>query len=224
MHNGRFDAVLFDLGGVLTTSPLENFAAFERARGLPRGFIGGVIKSNLHDGPFARFERGEIALEDFCRGFARETKAAGHEISGPEFLELLDVAPRPDMIAALARVKASGLKTGCITNNFPERGPRTEGRKAAGDDALSEALRRFDRIIESSKAGVRKPEPRIYEMMCAALDVAPARCVFIDDLGVNLKPAQAMGMRTIKAPVGDIRPAILELAEATGLSFPQATP
>lgn len=219
MPDGRFEAALFDFGGVLTTSPVENFAAYERARGLPANFIGGVIKANLHQGAFARFERGEISLEAFCAGFASETRAAGHEIGGAEFLTLLEVSPRPEMISALARVKAAGLKTGCITNNFPARGGVSGRSGAFGDPALVEALGYFDEIIESSKAGVRKPEPRIYELMCEALAVRPEACVFIDDLGVNLKTARAMGMHTIKAPLGDSGPALRALSEAVGIDL-----
>jgi len=68
----------------------------------------------------------------------------------------------------------------------------------------------FDHVIESSKLGIRKPDPRIYEIMCETLSVDPARCVYLDDLGINLKPARAMGMATIKVLneeqlLGDLR-------------------
>ncbi len=208
-----YKAVIFDFGGVFTTSPVETFAAFERANRLPERFIGGVIKSNLHHGAFARFERAEISFAEFARLFAEETRAAGREISGQEFLGLLKVGLKPEMIAAFERIRAADFKTGCITNNFPEAG---EGR--ARDD-VGPIFSQFDHVIESSKAGVRKPEPRIYEMMCEALAVEPRDCVFLDDLGVNLKPARAMGMRTIKVPVGDVRPAIAELSDVLGMEL-----
>lgn len=219
MHNGRFDAVIFDFGGVFTTSPVENFAVFEKRRGLPDRFIGGVIKSRSHDGAFARFERGEIGVGDFSALFAEETRAAGHEIDGDEFLGLLAVTPKPEMVAALKRVKAAGLKTGCITNNFPKAETSATDFASSPDPLFAEAFINFDRILESSRVGVRKPEPEIYEMMCEALGVAASRCVFLDDLGVNLKPARAMGMRTIKVPFGDVRPAIAELSILLGLSL-----
>lgn len=208
----RFRAVIFDFGGVLTMSPVENFAAYERARGLPDRFIGGVIKSRMADGAFARYERGEINAELFDRLFAEETRAAGHEIRGGAFAEFLDVALKPDMAAALAGVKKAGYKTGCITNNFPDFESDGSQRGRAGRAELAAIYANFDYVIESSKVGVRKPEPRIYEMMIEALAVSASANIFLDDLGVNLKPARAMGMTTIKVPFGDVAPAINELS------------
>ena len=217
MSAGAFKAVIFDFGGVFTTSPVDNFALYEKAHGLPERFIGGVIKSNLHNGAFARFERAEISFEAFDALFAEETRAAGHEIGGRDFVALLDVALKPEMVEALRRVKAAGLKTGCITNNFEGLDPVRSERKAKGDAAIAAVFAMFDHVIESSKAGVRKPEPRIYEMMLEALSLPASACIFLDDLGVNLKPAQAMGMRTIRVPFGDVRPAIEELSATLGL-------
>ncbi len=210
------EAVIFDFGGVFTTSPVENFAAFEKARGLPERFIGRVIKANHHHNAWAQFERAEIGFADFDRLFAKETRDAGYEISGADLVSLLSLTFRPEMIAALRAVKSRGLKTGCITNNLP--GMDAAAMLAAGEsrEEAAAVFALFDHVIESSKAGVRKPEPRIYEMMCEALGVAPSACVFLDDLGINLKPAQVMGMRTIKVPFGDIAPAIAELEDLLG--------
>ncbi len=206
-----FDAVIFDFGGVFTTSPVQNFAEFERRHALPEKFIGGVIKTNIHDNAWAKFERAEMSLDDFDTAFAAETKAAGFEISGKTLVSLLSLRFYPQMVDALARVKAAGYKTGCITNNLP----KIDSKGMLAPDEARETVERihenFDHIIESSKAGVRKPEPRIYEMMCEALGVTPEACIFLDDLGVNLKPARAMGMTTIKVPIGDVTPAIKEL-------------
>jgi putative hydrolase of the HAD superfamily len=217
MTNTPIRAVIFDFGGVFTTSPIENFAVFERQHGLPERFIGGVIRSNHHAGAWARYERAEIDLDTFDALFAEESSAAGFEIRGRLLIGLLSLTFRPEMVDALEQVKAAGFKTGCITNNLPE----VDGAAMLGAaDKRNEAERvfaSFDRIIESSKAGVRKPEPRIYEMMCEALGVAPPECVFLDDLGVNLKPAREMGMRTIKVPLGDVTPAIVELRAALRL-------
>ena len=211
-------AVIFDFGGVFTTSPIENFAVFERANGLPERFLGEVIKTNHHTNSFARFERAEIDLGRFDREFADETGAAGFEVSGRELVSLLEVQLKPDMARALERVIGSGRKTGCITNNMPANaGTGMVAAEAQGEVARLFAL--FDHVIQSSKAGVRKPEPRIYEMMCEALGVAPTQCVFIDDLGINLKPAKAMGMHTIKAPFGDAAPAIAELSRILGVEL-----
>jgi putative hydrolase of the HAD superfamily len=75
----------------------------------------------------------------------------------------------------------------------------------------------FDHVIESSKVGLRKPDPRIYQMMCGRLDAAPAQCVYLDDLGVNCKPAAALGMTAIKV-VGEAQ-ALSDLSSLLGLDL-----
>ena len=212
-------AVIFDFGGVFTSSPVENFARFERENGLPEKFIGGVIKTNHHTNAWARFERAEIAIDEFNTAFAEETRAAGFEITGLTLVSLLALNLYPEMAEALRRVKAAGFKTGCITNNLPKFDSAAMVAKAAKADEAKAILANFDHVIESSKAGVRKPEARIYEMMCEVLAVTPASCVFLDDLGINLKPARAMGMTTIKVPLGDVAPAIDELGALLGLDL-----
>ncbi len=208
----QYQAVVFDFGGVFTTSPVQNFAVFEREHNLPERFIGEVIKTNINDNAWAKFERAEIDIDAFDRAFAEETRAAGFEIGGRTLVSLLSLTFNHNMIEALERVKQAGYKTGCITNNLP----KVDSKGMLAPDENAEIVERihanFDHIIESSKAGVRKPEPRIYEMMCEALGVAAPACIFLDDLGVNLKPAKAMGMTTIKVPFGDVTPAIEELS------------
>ncbi len=213
----RYSAVIFDFGGVFTTSPVQNFAAYEEANGLPKRFIGGVIKARINDGSFAQFERAEISTDEFDRAFADETRTAGHEISGATLLSLLSLEVYPEMIEALRRVKEYGYKTGCITNNMATHDSTSMVDDPQAMKLVANAFSIFDHVIESSKVGVRKPEPKIYEMMCDALQVQPDACIFIDDLGVNLKPARAMGMTTIKAPYGDVTPAIKELYEILSL-------
>ena len=83
--------------------------------------------------------------------------------------------------------------------------------------AVAEVMALFDHVIESAKIGLRKPDPRIYRMMVEALGVNPKACVYLDNLGVNLKPAREMGMTTIK--VLNAQQAITELEAATGLSL-----
>lgn len=204
-------AVIFDFGGVFTTSPVENFGVFERQHDLPARFIGGVIKDNHHTNAWAQFERSEISIEEFDMLFAEETRAAGFAISGKTLVSLLALTLRPEMVAALRRVKSAGFQTGCITNNLPQFDSTAMLAETGKAAEAKEILSLFDHLIESSKAGIRKPEPRIYEMMCEALNVRPENCVFLDDLGINLKPARAMGMKTIKVPLGDAKPAITEL-------------
>lgn len=212
-------AVIFDYGGVFTNSPLLAFAQYERTHGLPEKFIGGVIKTNMHDNAWAKLERSEISADEFDKMFAQESKAAGHEMSGATLLDLLSLMTfHENMITALERLQSAGFKTGCITNNMPVG---TGGWDVAEADKgrAGDILKSFDHVIESAKAGVRKPEPRIYEMMCDTLDVAPNECVFLDDLGVNLKPAKAMGMITIKVPLMDVSPAIDDLARVAKIDL-----
>ena len=215
----EYKAAIFDFGGVFTTSPVENFAAYERENGIPERFISGVIKANINQGSFAQFERNEIDLDTFDKLFADETEAAGHKVSGQTLVSLLKLNFHPPMIAALTAVKDAGYRTGCITNNMAVAG--AEDMVSGNDkDLLAEIFRKFDHVIESSKAGVRKPEPRIYEMMCEALSVSPDECIFLDDLGINLKPARAMGMTTIKVPFGDVTPAIKKLSALLCVNHP----
>ena len=102
------------------------------------------------------------------------------------------------------------LKTGLLTNNFV----RVDGPARGGDSPHTAVLAHFDVIVESSRVGVRKPDPRFYEMACELLEIEPSAAVFLDDLGVNLKPARAMGMTTIK--VLDRADAIAELEAVVG--------
>jgi putative hydrolase of the HAD superfamily len=205
------EAVIWDFGGVLTTSPFEAFARFERERGLPADIIRRTNAANHWENAWAKFERAELDLEAFDVLFAEESLALGAEVRGRDVLPLLSGELRPEMVEALRRVKAK-FKTGCITNNLPANAiGSTSGRTLY----VAEVMALFDTIIESAKIGLRKPDPRIYRMMVETLGVDPAACVYLDDLGVNLKPAREMGMTTIK--VVDAAQAIAELEAATGL-------
>jgi putative hydrolase of the HAD superfamily len=193
-----FQAVIWDFGGVFTSSPFEAFARYERERGLPENLIRQINSANPLENAWARFERSEIDLDKFDEEFAKEARAMGHHVPGKDIIGLLAGDFRPEMIAALKTIKENH-KTGCITNNVPANhtGSR-EGRALYA----REIMELFDHVIESSKIGIRKPNPRIYEMMCEALSVEPEACVYLDDLGINLKPAKAMGMTTIKVESG----------------------
>lgn len=212
----KYKAVIFDFGGVFTNSPLERFAEYELAHKLPPKFLGGVIKTNHHTNAWARYERSEITQEQFNVEFAAETRSAGYEVMGDALISLLVLEMKPEMIDAHSRIKARGFKTGCITNNLPNM----DSTEMLGSNKQSvvarDAMRAFDAVIESSKVGIRKPEPRIYQLMCEKLEVIPSECIFLDDLGINLKPARALGMTTIKVPLGDVTPAIDQLMELLG--------
>lgn len=213
-----FRAVIFDFGGVFTSSPVEMFAEYERENSLPEKFIGGVIKTNHLNNAWARYERSEMSRDEFNTAFALETSAAGFEISGETLLSLLRLQLKPIMIDALQLVKGHGYKTGCITNNLPDFSSTAMVAKQSGEKIARQLMSSFDKIIESSKAGVRKPQPEIYMMMCDKLEVTPHQCIFLDDLGINLKPAKALGMTTIKVPFGDVSPAVKELMSLLDLS------
>jgi putative hydrolase of the HAD superfamily len=208
------EAVIWDFGGVFTSSPFEAFARYEREKGLPDNIIRQINGANHLENAWAKFERAELDLAGFDKAFAAEASALGHHIPGRDVIGLLAGDFRHDVIEALRRVKAAGLKTGCITNNVPSN----QTGSADGRSLYArEVMELFDHVIESAKSGIRKPNPRIYEMMCEALRVKPQACVFLDDLGVNLKPARAMGMTTIKVESGP--QAIRELEAATGLKL-----
>ena len=188
------EAVIFDFGGVMTSSPFEAFARFERERGLPVDIIRRTNAANHLENAWARFERAEVDIDTFDALFAAESRALGAEVRGREILPLLAGDLRPEMVEALTRIKAR-MRTGCITNNLPAN---AIGSHSGRTLYVKEVMVLFDHVIESAKIGLRKPDPRIYTMMVEALGVDPRRCVYLDDLGVNLKPARALGMQTIK--------------------------
>jgi putative hydrolase of the HAD superfamily len=207
------EAVIWDFGGVLTTSPFDAFERFENERGLPAGIIRRTNATNHWENAWAKFERAEIDLDAFDRLFAAESLALGAEVRGKDVLPLLSGDLRSAMVEALRRVAAK-FKTGCITNNLPANAIGSAGGRSL---YIAEIMALFNHVIESAKIGLRKPDPRIYHMMVEALDVDPRHCVYLDDLGVNLKPARDMGMTTIK--VLNAPQSIAELEAATKLSL-----
>ena len=210
----NFDAVIWDFGGVITSSPFEAFAQFETANELPRDFIRSINATNPDTNAWALFERSEIDADAFDAAFQAEAAARGHSVRGAEVLALLAGDIRPEMVAVLQRLIDEDYKIGCITNNVKSgsgAGMARSKEKAAAVEAVMEL---FSHVIESSKVGIRKPDPEIYKMACTALDVTPERAVFLDDLGVNLKPARALGMATIK--VSGAEQAISELETLLG--------
>lgn len=208
-----FEAVIWDFGGVLTSSPFEAFARFEAERGLPADIIRRTNAANHLENAWAKFERAEVDVETFDRLFAAELLAFGAEVRGRDILPLLAGDLRPEMVEALRRIKVK-FKTGCITNNLPANAIGSAGGRTL---YIAEVMALFDHIIELAKIGLRKPDPKIYQMMVDTLAVDPKRRIYLDDLGINLKPAREMGMTTIK--VRDARQALAELEAATGLSL-----
>jgi putative hydrolase of the HAD superfamily len=208
-----FEAVIWDFGGVLTSSPFEAFARFEAERGLPADIIRRTNAANHLENAWARFERAEVDIETFDELFAKESRALGSEVRGKDVLPLLAGDLRPEMVEALRRIR-SKFKTGCITNNLPANAIGSAGGRTL---YIAEVMALFDHIIESAKIGLRKPDPKIYRMMVEALGADPRRCIYLDDLGINLKPAREMGMTTIK--VVSAKQALAELEATTGLTL-----
>jgi putative hydrolase of the HAD superfamily len=204
----RYRAVLWDFGGVLTESPFDAFSVFERERKLPAGFIRQLNSARPDENAWARFERGEITLEEFDLAFAEEARALGFAVGGREIVALLYGAPRPAMVEALRRCRQHYI-TACLTNNVKTGSGHGLPASDARAQQVLDILALFDQVFESSLIGARKPEPRFYGLALEALGVEPHQAVYLDDLGINLKPARAMGMTTIK--VEDPAQAIAEL-------------
>jgi len=203
------EAVVFDLGGVVMDSPLHAIARYERDHALPAGAINRVVVDTGDAGAWSRLERGELTLEAFCSPFEDDCRASGVELSGARLMAYIAEAgvPRPRMLEAIRRIRGHGLRTAALTNNWVREGSR-EGHR------LRE---HFDVFVESAVVGLRKPDPRIYELVCRELGVAPSRAAFLDDIGRNLKTARALGMSTIKVDDPDV--ALRELGALLGFDL-----
>ena len=201
------EAVLFDFGGVILSSPFEAFAEYDAEIGLPPDTIRKINSTNPDTNAWAKFERREVDPQEFARLFEEEALLLGHELDAQRILEGLHGTARPAMVEALSNC-ASKFKTAMLTNNI------TPMREQDLDEEVKKVVEIFDILVESSIEGCRKPEERFYEIACERLAVNPESCVFLDDLGINLKPARAMGMKTIK--VVEPEKAIEELYEIIG--------
>ncbi|MFQ5557026.1 MAG: HAD-IA family hydrolase [Acidimicrobiales bacterium] len=205
-------AVLFDFGGVITSSPFEAFNRYEAEAGLPRDTVRTINSTNPHANAWARLERGEIDVGQFAASFEREAAGLGFTVDADAVLDALVGELRPAMVEAVRRC-GEHLVTALLTNNFRSNDERPRA------DEIRSVMAMFDHVVESSVVGRRKPEPAFYRLACAQIGLDARECVFLDDLGVNLKPARAMGMTTIK--VGDAATALAELESVVG--FPLTT-
>jgi putative hydrolase of the HAD superfamily len=203
-------AVVFDLGGVVMDSPLRAIARYERDHGLAANAINRAIVAAGDDGAWPRLERGELAVGDFFPAFERDCWGQGVEVSGARVMAYIAQAavPRPKMIEAIRRIRAQGRRVAALTNNW------VTSETPRGREALREL---FDVFIESSVVGMRKPDPRIYQLTCRELGVEPGQTVFLDDIGRNLKSARALGMTTIKVEDPDV--ALRELSVVLGFDL-----
>jgi putative hydrolase of the HAD superfamily len=205
-----YAAVVFDLGGVVYPSPLDVFRVYEREHGLPHRFISEVVLADPEHGAWGRLERGELSVEEFCDAFDRECAAHGGEVDSRDLMQAVGAGlePRPAMVAAIGAIRDRGLKTAALTNNWTDEAGRREA---------SPTQDWFDVVVESAVEGLRKPDPRIYRLVCTRLEVAPSTAVFLDDLGANLKPARELGMTTIKVAEPDA--ALAELESVLGFAL-----
>lgn len=206
----RIRGVLFDLGGVVVGSPLHAIREYEIAAGIAPGAVNRLVVASGSAGAWSRLERGELRLDAFYPAFDAECAAAGIAADARALMEAVAAAtvPRPAMLEAIGRIRSAGLPVGALTNNWVVDDVET------GMGALRD---RFDVFVESAVEGLRKPDPRIYELACARLGVSPPETAFLDDIGANLKAARALGMTTIK--VDDPDAALAELATVLGLAL-----
>ena len=213
----QLQAILWDFGGVFTTSPFENFNKREAELGAPRDFIRQVNSTNPDKNAWAQFESNSVSLDDFDVLFADESEGLGFRIEGKAVINVLSGDLRPRMVEVL-KVCKQHYKVACITNNVKAgKGPGMNQNTEKANQ-VGQVMDLFDAIIESSVVGIRKPNPAIYQMACKTLEVNAQDCAFLDDLGINLKPAKELGMATIKVLTED--QAISDLSKLTGLDFP----
>ena len=200
-------AVFWDFGGVITSSPFESFNKYETENNLPKDFLRLINSTNSDSNAWAKLERSEVDLDVFNDLFLDESRKLGHPIPGKEVIALLKGEVRPQMIDALKSIKDK-LVLACLTNNIQAMDKGFEGNVSASGKH-DEIMQLFDFVIESSKVNVRKPDPDFYLLACKKAKISPDEAIFLDDLGINLKPAKELGMKTIKVIDPDV--ALVEL-------------
>jgi putative hydrolase of the HAD superfamily len=211
-----FRAVLWDFGGVLTTSPFDAFNRYEADQGLPKDFIRGINATNPEHNAWAQLESSAITAAQFDAAFEAESRAAGHPIPGRAVMELLSGDLRPAMVNVLHRCKRQ-FKVACLTNNVKSGEGPGMARSSERAQRIQQVMDLFDVVLESSKEGIRKPNPAFYLRACTLLQIEPREAVFLDDLGINLKPAKELGMATIKV-VSEAQ-AIADLSRTLEIDF-----
>ena len=209
-------AVLWDFGGVITSSPFEAFNRFEANNDLPADIIRAINSTNPDTNAWAQLESSTVSLDEFDELFASEALDKGHNIRGKQVLDLLSGDIRPEMVKALKLIKET-RSVGCIPNNVNTGAGPGMAKSESKAAAISDIMSLFEVVIESSKVGMRKPDPRIYQLACKEMGIDPSETIYLDDLGINLKPARALGMATIKVLSAD--QAIDELEQLLSLSL-----
>ena len=216
MNNNRFSSIFWDFGGVITSSPFEAFNLFEKENNVPLDFIRKVNSTNPFNNAWAQLEESKISLKEFDLLFAKESKQLGREILGREVLSLLQGTIRPRIVAAIKKFKELGFLQACLTNNF-DSGDRDISALDDKNDERLKIMDLFDFVIESKEVGVRKPSDEFYELALPKTKAIPEKTIFLDDLGINLKPAKLLKISTIK--VVSEQQALDELSDLTGIYF-----
>lgn len=216
MQKLRFSSVFWDFGGVITSSPFEAFSNFELNNNLPKDFIRKVNSTNHKSNAWAQLEQSKINLEEFDVLFKKESKSLGYEVSGGQILNLLQGEIRPKMVNALEKLKKENFTLACLTNNF-NSGDKNQSALDDINEERTKIMNNFDYIIESKELGIRKPDVEFYLKALEISGADPKKTIFLDDLGINLKPAKELGMTTIK--VLDSHQALKELGNLVGINF-----
>ena len=208
MTDPDYRGVIFDLGGVVLDSPLHVIARFEEERGIPQNFVNHLVLETAPDGAWSKLERGEVDMERFCALFDVECQARGQRLPACDLMDAIkgSTGPRPTMLQALRRLREEGLQIAALTNNWSNDGQDPHQLRPY-----------FDHYIESSVVGLRKPDPKIYELVLDQMEIEAHEAVFLDDIGTNLKTARAMGVTTIKVETPE--QALAELEQVLGFSL-----
>lgn len=199
-------AVIFDIGGVIQPSPIPMISAHSAALGIPdcNRFLAASTAWN-------EFMKGRVGLDEFAEAVEIEAKADPDGrfpdgIGGRELLAILyraGASIRPEMKALISRLRSRGITIAALTNNFPDPPRHSDPEVQRAHEAFTAELKGlFDVWVESAASGLIKPDPRIYELALRRLSVAPREAIFVDDLGVNLKGARAVGLHTVKVNNG----------------------
>jgi epoxide hydrolase-like predicted phosphatase len=191
----RIEMLISDFGGVLTTPLFQSFAAIHDAAGIPPESLGialARITEKTGANPLFELECGRIPEAEFTRAMSEQLaedleRPVDFGELGLRFFEALD--PNIGMIDLIREVRREGLRTALLTNNVKEWEPLW--RSMLPVDEL------FETVVDSAFVGVRKPDPRIYELTLERVDLLPGACLFVDDLEINCEAASDLGFEVV---------------------------
>ena len=196
MKLNQYSSIFWDFGGVITSSPFEAFKKFEIQNDLPENFLRKVNSTNPQNNAWALLEQSKINQMEFNDLFFQESSELGFGVNGLKVLDLLEGDLRLGMVDIIKTLKKMDFIQACLTNNFI---PDNDNQPDMMDlNKKTEVFNLFDFIFESKEIGLRKPDQAFYDYVLEKVDIPPEKIIFLDDLGINLKPAKAMGMTTIK--------------------------